>query len=252
MLLKNQLYPVLNYRAEPIREVKNFKAPIIPGIDSGFQLSGRITESGEDLPVTLASGKLPTQGTNGIALSNGFAKSRDYDIGETINFATQFGEIPFYITGLLDEGHGLASNNAGRVGLVHIDDLQKAVRLSGRASLLELHLTSGANVEKSQDRLLKLLGPTSTVVLPASIGNFATGLSDTLQSGLTILAATLMALGAFMAYNTFTAAVIERTREYALLRTVCLLRREIGLIAIFEAVIVGILGVLSGIILGVI
>lgn len=246
------IYPVLNYRAEPIREVKNFKAPIIPGIDSGFQLSGRITESGEDLPVTLASGKLPTQGTNGIALSNGFAKSRDYDIGETINFATQFGEIPFYITGLLDEGHGLASNNAGRVGLVHIDDLQKAVRLSGRASLLELHLTSGANVEKSQDRLLKLLGPTSTVVLPASIGNFATGLSDTLQSGLTILAATLMALGAFMAYNTFTAAVIERTREYALLRTVCLLRREIGLIAIFEAVIVGILGVLSGIILGVI
>ena len=33
------IYPVLNYRAEPIREVKNFKAPIIPGIDSGFQLS---------------------------------------------------------------------------------------------------------------------------------------------------------------------------------------------------------------------
>ena len=246
------IYPVLNYRAEPVREIENFKAPMIPGIDSGFQLSGRITESGEDLPVVLASGVLPKQGTNGIALSNGFAESRGYDIGETINFATQFGEIPFHITGLLDEGHGLASNNGGRVGLVHIADLQKAVRLLGRASLLELHLTSEANVEETQDRLMAQLGPTSTVVLPASIGNFATGLTDTLQSGLTILAATLMALGAFMAYNTFAAAVIERTTEYALLRTICLLRREIGLIAILEAAIVGLLGVISGTILGVI
>jgi putative ABC transport system permease protein len=73
---------------------------------------------------------------------------------------------------------------------------------------------------------------------------------QTLQAGLLILAATLMALGGFMAYNTFMAGVVERTREYALLRTICMRRGDVRRLALWEAAWISAAGVITGILLG--
>jgi putative ABC transport system permease protein len=73
---------------------------------------------------------------------------------------------------------------------------------------------------------------------------------QTLQAGLLILAATLMALGGFMAYNTFMAGVVERTREYALLRTICMRRGDVRRLALWEATWVSLAGVSSASLLG--
>ena len=62
-----------------------------------------------------------------------------------------------------------------------------------------------------------------------------------------ILAATLLALGGFMAYNTFAAAIVERTREYALLRTICLTKGQVKRLALTEAFLLSLAGVLLGI-----
>ena len=80
---------------------------------------------------------------------------------------------------------------------------------------------------KPSNNSRETLGESYTVTLPAGTGDFASGVVETLQSGLRVLAATLMALAGFMAYNTFAAAVVERTREYALLRTICLTRAQV-------------------------
>ena len=247
----SRVYPVLHRRAEPIRNISSFDPPAIPGIDSGFQLSGRITTSGEDLPVRTTVGTLPTAGSWGIALANGFAEARGLTVGDVVGFATQFGEVPFEIKGLLDSGFGYASTNGGRVGVVHLSDLQEAFHLGGRISFLEVHLEPGASLEGVKASLEEVLGATHSVTLPVSSGDFIHGLTETLQSGLTVLAAALMALGAFMAYNTFTTTAVERTREYALLRTICLKRREVRLLALMESGIVGVLGIVGGLLLGI-
>ncbi|MEJ2666846.1 MAG: FtsX-like permease family protein [Deinococcales bacterium] len=66
-----------------------------------------------------------------------------------------------------------------------------------------------------------------------------------------MLAVTLLALGGFMAYNTFMASVVERTREYALLRTICMTRGDVQRLALYETAALSLLGVLAGVVMGV-
>ncbi len=244
------VYPVLSTRAEPVRDIGDVSDSVIPGVDSGFQLSGRVTSVPDDLPSQLVEGKWPQAGSNGVTLAEGFARSRGFSVGDEVVFASQFGDLPFTLTGLLDDGLGYATTNGGRVGIAALADLQAALRLDGRASFLEV-LTEQGQSESVQAALQNKLGDDYTATLPAGSGNLATGVVDTLQSGLQILAATLIALGGFMAYNTFAASVLERQREFALLRTVCLTRGQVQRLALLEALLVSVLGIIFGLLLGV-
>lgn len=241
--------PVLNTRAEPVRELGDVASSVIPGVDSGFQLSGRDTTT-SDVPVRVAAGDLPAAGSRGVAITSDFAAGRGIALGDTVGFATQFGEVPLRVTGLLDDAVGFASTNGGRVGVVALADLQEILRLSGRASFLEVRVAPEAPSERVKETLEEALGPEYAVSYPAGSGNVATGIVETIQAGLSVLAATLLALGGFLAYNTFFASVVERTREYALLRTICLTRRQVERMALAEAAATSVLGVVAGLLLG--
>lgn len=246
------VHPVLNFRAEPIQDIQGRTASVIPGIGSGFQLSGRETQFPDDLPTQTRQGELPLESSKGIAIAEGFALERNLAIGNEIKFATRFGDIPFTIKGLLDDSLGLASTNGGRVGVLHLADLQEAIRLAGRASFFEVIVNDNASVNDVRETLETNLGEAYLATLPAGSGAVATGIVDTLQAGLKVLAATLMALGGFLAYNTFAASVVERVREYALLRTICLTKRQVQNLALLEAIFISLAGVLLGIVLGIV
>ena len=241
--------PVLNYRAEPVRDVETRRDSVVPGVGSGFQLTGRDTTA-PDVPAKLSEGTLPQAGSKGIALGKDFAAQRGYTLGNSIDFATQFGPVTFTVTGLLENSSGLGSTNLGRVGLVALGDLQGALRLGGRASFLEAGVKDGRSVSDVQGELEDALGAAYTVTPPAGTGDFTAGVVDTLQSGLQVLAATLMALAGFMAYNTFAAASVERRREYALLRTVALTRAQVQRLALSEAALLSVTGIVAGVLLG--
>jgi putative ABC transport system permease protein len=243
--------PALLTRAEPERTHAPSATSLLPGVDSGFQLSGRATDRPEVLPVALSAGRLPRPGAAEVAIAEGFAGSRALDLGAVVTFSTQSGSLPLTLVGLLDERVALATTNGGRVGITHITDLQEALTFADRASHLELRLVPGADVEVVRGRLQTAVGEAYTVTYPAGAGDATSGIIQTLQSGLLILAATLLALGGFMAYNTFMAGVVERTREFALLRTICLKRRDILRLALAEAVFISLAGVIVGLALGV-
>ena len=251
-----RFYPVLDYRAEPQQDLEDSRqrrsSGILPGMDFGFQLSGRRTEFPEAVPGALLRGSWPQAGSQAIAVAADYAEQRGLAIGDTVGFATPLGERRFQISGLLDNSRGLASTNAGRVAIVHLEDLQAALRLSDQVSLVEVlqEDSSTLSVPALRDMLLKL-GESYTVTLPASSGDVPLGVIDTIQAGLQVLAATLIALAGFMAYNTFAASVVERRHSYALLRTICLTRRQLQRLALLEALLLSMLGVLLGLLLGV-
>ena len=243
--------PLLNTRSEPTRGAQATTAgSLLPGLDSGFQLGGRVTERPETLPVRLLAGRLPREGAFEVAVAADFAGSRDMVMAEAIAFATPSGQVPFTLVGLLDDSYALASTNGGRIGITHLSDLQTANGFGDRASHLELALRPGADLSAVRDRLQAAIGDAYTVTFPAGAGDAASGIVQTLQAGLLILAATLMALGGFMAYNTFMAGVVERTHEYALLRTICMRRGDVRRLALWEALWVSAAGVVLGAALG--
>ena len=244
-------YPVLQTRSEPARSERVVDRSVIPGIDSGFQIQGRLTEYPDDLPASLETGALPQAGSMGIAIANGFARSRGMRLGDRVAFTTSGGPTEFIVTGLLDDAVGVASTNGGRVGIMHLTDLQRVLRLEGRVSNFEVEAVSADQVDATRLRLAAAVGDDYTVTLPATTGNFTFGIVQTLQSGLSVLAATLLALGAFLAYNSLMATVVERSDEYALLRTICMTRADIRRLAVYEALVLAVLGVVAGILLGI-
>jgi len=243
-------YPVLQTRAEPERSDPEVEKSIVPGVDSGFQVQGRLTEEVDDLPAEVSSGRLPEAGSNGIAIADGFAAGRGLRVGDEVEFLFSTGRTRLVVTGLLDDAVGIASTNGGRVGLMHLQDLQDVLHLQGRISNMEVQATRPELVEPLQADLALLAGEGMAVTLPAGSGNFTFGIVQTLQSGLSVLAATLLALGAFLSYNTFMASVVERRREYALLRTIALTRSGLMRLALYEALALAVLGILAGILLG--
>jgi putative ABC transport system permease protein len=242
--------PVLNTRAEPERGVPDAPRTLLPGIDSGFQLSGRITERPESLPLVVASGRLPVRGAAEVAVTQDFAATRDLALGDVMTFTTQTGPLPLTLVGFLDDGVAIATTNGGRVGVTHLEDLQTALVFTNRSTHLELRLVDGADLEAVRSRLQDAVGEAHAVTYPASAGDATSGIVQTMQSGLLILAATLLALGGFMAYNTFMAGVVERTREFALLRTICLTRGDVLRLALAEALWISAGGVAVGLLLG--
>ena len=244
-------YPVLQTRAEPDRADPEVDRSIIPGIDSGFQIQGRQTEAVNDLPAAVSAGSLPAAGSRGIAVADGFAAGRGIELGDEVDFLFSSGRFTLRVTGLLDDAVGIASTNGGRVGLMHLDDLQQILHFEGRISNMEVQVTLPEMVEPLQSQLEELAGEGMAVTLPAGSGNFTFGIVQTLQSGLSVLAATLLALGAFLSYNTFMASVVERRREYALLRTIALTRRGLLRLALYEALALAVLGVIAGVLLGI-
>lgn len=245
-------FPVLQVRSEPARQEPTAERSVIPGIDSGFQIQGRETERPDDLPAQLMEGELPLSGTMGIAVADGFARSRGMRVGDRVEYTTPNGPVPLLVTGLLDDAVGVASTNGGRVGIMALPDLQQLFNLTGRISNIEVQVREVAEVQAVAKRLEAVAGEAFTVTLPAVSGNFTFGIVQTLQSGLSILAATLLALGAFLAYNTFMASVVERSREYALLRTICMTRAGVMRLALYEAFALAAAGVVSGVLLGVV
>ena len=242
---------VLNTRAEPEREVAAATASLLPGVDSGFQLGGRLTEHPDSLPFALSLGRLPAAGAGEVVIAEGFMRSRGLSLGDVVVFASQAGPLPLTLVGAMDDRIALATTNGGRVGVTHLSDLQAGLALTGRASHVELQARPGTDIEALRSRLQARLGDAFTVTFPAGAGDVTSGIVQTLQAGLLILAATLMALGGFMAYNTFMAGVVERTREFALLRTICLRRRDVRTLALLEALWVSAAGVALGLGLGV-
>lgn len=244
-------YPVLSTRAEPERTDPEVERAIIPGVDSGFQVQGRDVSAADDLPARPLRGTLPEAGSLQIAIAAGFAEGRGIEVGDEVDFLFSSGRHTLLVSGLLDDGVGLASTNGGRVGLMEYGALQEVLHLQGRASHIEVQAVAPERVDALQGELEELAGEGFAVTYPAGSGNFTFGIVQTLQSGLSVLAATLLALGAFLAYNTFMASVVERQREYALLRTIALTRRAVLRLALYEALILAIVGVVVGVLLGI-
>ena len=247
-----KVYPVLNFRAEPIRTIEGFEKSVIPGVDSGFQISARLTQFADDLPSTLVAGEFPQKGSMAIAIAANFAKDRGIKLGDMLEFkANQASDFELKVVGLLDHTLGYASTNGSRVGISNYYDLSEILKYKNKASFFELILKDSANLEKTKEELSELVGDKYAVTLPSTSGNITFGIIDTLQASLSILAITLLALGGFMAYNTFAATIVERSKEYALLRTICLTKGQVKSLALSESFILSIAGVVTGILIGI-
>jgi putative ABC transport system permease protein len=204
---------------------------------------------------TLAAGSFlsPEPDAAEIVLVDSFADENDLEIGEEVEINTEAGLEQLRLVGLMaKEGPGQLNN--GAFGVIPLSTAQKLFYREGKLSQVDLvaaaEFSGTEGLETLRLSLQSFLGGEYSVVYPASQGQRMTQMLGSYQIGLNFLSGMALFVGAFLIYNTFSMTVVERTREFGMLRTIGMSRSQVTRQVLIEAVILGILGTVLGIGMG--
>lgn len=205
---------------------------------------------------TLVSGHGP-QKADDVVIDKGSASKAGYHLGDRIPIITKAGRADYTLVGLAKFGSsnsllgaslsaftgetaGRVLGEPGKVGSINVQStgrvsqtvLASRIRtvVAGHGSGVEV-LTGKEITAQSQNTVKDMLGFFNTFLL--------------------IFGIVALLVGSFIIFNTFSIIVAQRTRELALLRAIGAVRRQVIGSVVFEAVLVGVVASVLGLIGGV-
>jgi putative ABC transport system permease protein len=197
-------------------------------------------------------GRLPER-SGEVAVVHGTADKRGIDIGDRIGIANRNGVAMVTVVGAYDVG--TADYGGTDVVSARLDDMQRWFDREGEVTAIDVAAEEGVPPEQLVERLEPLVaGNVEVRTGSAAADDNAAEISDQIGSFLTpallAFAGAALLVGAFIIFNTFTITVAERTREFALLRTLGATRRQILAAVALEALLIGVGASLAGMALG--
>jgi putative ABC transport system permease protein len=217
---------------------------IDPGLDQRFRdyklVEGRFL--GSDL------------GLREIVLVQDYAKDKEIKVNQWISILTPNGVERVKIVGLIAK-EGPGRTNDGAFGVLPLRAAQDLFNRKDSLDQIDI-LTSDENPDEKYLEALKgllqtRLGKEFSVTYPASQGKRMTQMLQNYQIGLNFISGVALFVGAFLIYNAFAMTVVERTREFGMLRTIGMTRRQVIGQMLLEAVILGFFGSALGVGVGV-
>lgn len=221
---------------------------VVYGIDS------RADPAVRDYKLKQGSFLSPSGGAQEIVLVENYAAENNLKVGNIIELLAAQGPQEFKIVGLIaKEGAGL--NNNGAFGVIPLRTAQELFNRTGELDQIEIVLKPqfGAlqEQESAKAELQSRLGGAYSITTTAAKGERVNQMLSGFSIGLNFMGGMALFVGAYLIYNTFSMTVIERTREFGLLRTLGLTRRQVVLQVLVEAGILGLAGSLAGALLGI-
>src|SRR5437868_351158 len=249
--------------AAPEIERRTFLAPS-PG--QGPTLRAPVTVLGvepdidarlHDLPgielLAASSGTTPA-GQPGGLISSTLASQDALAVGDsiTIQGGGEPGQVDVRVGGILPAG-GPLLDPLGRSMVVDIDVARQAFGADVGVSHVDIGLAPGFTADGVASTLESRL-TTEPYVLskPADLAATLRASTADFQATTSLLAAIALFVGAFLIVNTLSMTVAERIREVGLLRAAGATRRQVGSIVVAQALGLGAIGSLLGIVVGLI
>jgi putative ABC transport system permease protein len=210
--------------------------------DSKLLNSGQITQ-----------GRAPT-GPDEIAINAGLADRSDYKLGDSAPVLTDAPLKSYTIVGIVTFD-GKKSFAGETEVFFDTATAQTVLNLQGKFSEITVAAQDGVSQSELRKRVAAVLPDKTQAITGVALADEQ---SSDVKKGLSffntfLLTFALIALfvGAFIIFNTFSMLVAQRTRELALMRALGASRGQVNRAVIFEAVIVGLLSSLIGLIAGV-
>lgn len=170
--------------------------------------------------------------------------------GDTIQLIVSGQSRTGYIAGLVEPRDALSRRALENLMLADISTVQE---LSGRLGVLEridLILPSEKPGEAIQQ--IQSLLPEGAEILPSEGRSQAVEqMTSAFRTNLTALSLLGLTVGLFLIYNTMTFSVVQRRQVFGTLRALGVSGREIFILVLGEALLVGLLGSLLGILFGI-
>lgn len=210
------------------------------------------TESLNPFRIKDGNGRPPTTGE--MALDAATVELAGFELGDMIDVQFARGLQTFELVAIASFGD--SDNLAGAtIGVITLNDAQAVLGMNGQLSFIDAVAVEGV----TQDALVTSI----ETVLPSGV-EAVTGEHQTNEAiegfteGIAFLSVALLGfasvavfVGGFIIYNTFRIIVAQRTRELALLRAIGASPRQVVWLVLIEALAVGLLASIVGIVAGV-
>jgi putative ABC transport system permease protein len=188
------------------------------------------------------------------AINEGTADKEDLKVGDRISLVGRTGRQDFTISGLAKFGD-VSSIGGATISVVTLPVAQRLAGQRGKVDSVQVAAEPGVTPAELVTRIERTMPDTVEVKTGQQD---ATDESDSVKNSLGFLNTLLLVfagiavfVGAFIIFNTFSITVAQRTREFALLRTMGASRRQVLRSVLLEALIVGLTASIVGLLVGV-
>jgi putative ABC transport system permease protein len=201
----------------------------------------------------IVKGKAPT-GPDQIAINQGLADRSDYKVGDKAPVLTDAPLKTYTIVGIVTfDGK---KSFAGETEIFFdTQTAQKVLNLEGKFTEITVAADSGVSQTELRKRIAAVL-PAKTQAITGEA--LAKEQSSDVKKGLgffntflLVFATIALFVGAFIIFNTFSMLVAQRTRELALMRALGASRGQVNRAVVLEAVVIGFLSSVIGLVAGV-
>jgi putative ABC transport system permease protein len=189
-----------------------------------------------------------------VAIDEATAERAGLHIGQQLIVAGSAATGRYTIVGVLRFGGGESFGGAGAALLIP----QEAQRLVGQPGHFDqIDVAAARDVAPGQlrDRIRRELPATVDVRTGSEQASHDTSNLEHnlggLRTFLLIFAYVALVVGAFIIFNTFSITVAQRTREFALLRTLGASRGQILRLVVYEGLLLGVIGAGLGLLVGI-
>lgn len=203
-------------------------------------------------PLTFTAGNGP-RAPNEIAIDRRTATDHGFHVGDRVSVLLQGGTKQFDLVGIFK--FGSADNLAGAtLTAFYPSTAQQEFNKVGKWDTIDVAAKSGVSSTELRQRIADVLPKGYEAVTGQTVADEA---SNQVKQGLgffttllLVFAAIALFTGSFIIFNTFSIIVAQRVREMALLRALGASRRQVTRSVLAEAVVVGFVAAISGLVLG--
>jgi putative ABC transport system permease protein len=195
----------------------------------------------------LTQGRFPESGKE-ITLDGGSAESAGLEIGDKVTLGTPRGPEKLDLVGILRIPGG--SFGGFGFGMAPLPYAQKSFEDQGRISGIAVEAVDGTPVPELRERLDRGLGEGLQAERSETRTQEMTSQLQGFRISLLFFAGTALFVGAFLVFNALSMTILERTRELGMLRALGSTRIMIARSVIAEALILGLLGSILGVLFG--
>ncbi|MGQ4807810.1 hypothetical protein NKDENANG_01170 [Candidatus Entotheonellaceae bacterium PAL068K] len=180
-----------------------------------------------------------------IILNERFAWSYGLQLGAPVHLHTSQGTQQLIVRGFL-RPEGAAEALGGHFAIMDIAAAQVLFDRVGRLDRIDVIPRQGFALDRVQAALQHRLGPGVRVRRPQTRNQAVEKMLRSFHVNLTALSLIALIVGMFLIYNSTTISVVQRRREFGILRALGVPRRHIVRLIMTEALGIGILGACGG------
>ena len=203
-------------------------------------------------PATNVDGRMPER-SGQVALLRDTAEKYDLSPGDRIGIASRGGIVTVTVVGAYDLGR--ASAGGTDVVSAPLADIQRWFDRPREVTTINVAADEGVSRRELASRIRAALPGelqvrTGDDAAEETAADIHEQIGGFLTPALLAFAGAALLVGAFIIFNTFTITVAERTREFALLRTLGATRAQILGVVALEALVIGLAASGLGLVLG--